>query len=219
MDALVTCLASSLSSEPAVRQQAETSLEQRAYPINDPQGAYGIELARVFADNTVSLPLRQAAGIALKKYVYERWSIYFDEYLRQATTANAVGDAGAVPEDAKHTVHLLLLEALGDAAAYLCGVLMFSLTLVNTTLCLLNMLPIAPLDGGAYARLVLVEAYAWRHGDVSDTYVLDADEEEAEEAPWAARVERVLWLVQVVTYALCAMALVRSLVAALHYVR
>ena len=115
MDALVTCLASSLSSEPAVRQQAETSLEQRAYPINDPQGAYGIELARVFADNTVSLPLRQAAGIALKKYVYERWSIYFDEYLRQATTANAVGDAGAVPEDAKHTVHLLLLEALGDA--------------------------------------------------------------------------------------------------------
>lgn len=111
------------------------------------------------------------------------------------------------------------LEALGDAAAYLCGVLMFSLTLVNTTLCLLNMLPIAPLDGGAYVRLVLVEAYAWRHGDVSDIYVLDADEEEAEEAPWAARVERVLWLVQVVTYALCAMALVRSFAAALHYVR
>ncbi|KAI3625806.1 hypothetical protein CBS9595_001167 [Malassezia furfur] len=111
------------------------------------------------------------------------------------------------------------LEAIGDAVAYLCSVLTFSLTIVNTTLCLLNMLPIAPLDGGAYIRLVLAETYAWRHGDASDTFALDADEEEAEEVPWAARVERVLRLVQVTTYALCAMALVRSLATALHYVR
>ncbi|WFC94096.1 hypothetical protein MBRA1_000726 [Malassezia brasiliensis] len=111
------------------------------------------------------------------------------------------------------------LEAVGDMAAYLCSMLTFSLMLVNTTLCLLNMLPIAPLDGGAYVRLVLVEAFAWRYGGTSDTFALDADEEEAEEAPWAVRVERALWLVQMITYTLCAMALVRSLAAALHYVR
>lgn len=113
MDALVACLADTLSSDAEVRQRAETSLAQRAYPVNDADGAHGIELAQVLGTDAVPLPLRQAAGIALKKYVYERWSVYFDEFLRAARAADAVGEAGAVPADAKHAVHAALLSALG----------------------------------------------------------------------------------------------------------
>lgn len=116
MEALVACLAQSLESDQRARHAAERELEQRAYPRNDPAGAFGVELAQVFASDAVALPLRQAAGIALKKYVYERWSLYFDEFLRTATRASEPPtDTGAVPFEAKHQVHLLLLQALGDA--------------------------------------------------------------------------------------------------------
>lgn len=113
MDALVQCLAHSLSSAQGQRSDAEQALQQRAYPRNDASGAFGVELAQVFASDAAALPIRQAAGIALKKYVYERWSVFFEEHLR---TAKSVGEGGdAVPPDAKHAVHTLLLQALGDA--------------------------------------------------------------------------------------------------------
>ena len=49
MDALVQCLAHSLSSAQGQRSDAEQALQQRAYPRNDASGAFGVELAQVFA--------------------------------------------------------------------------------------------------------------------------------------------------------------------------
>ncbi|WFC99914.1 hypothetical protein MYAM1_002660 [Malassezia yamatoensis] len=114
MDALVSCLGNTLSSDSHVRQHAEASLEQRAYPIHDPLGEEGALLARVFASDHIPLPVRQAAGIALKQYIHERWSIHFDEFLRKAKESQAVGDGEAVPPEMKRPIRRTLLDALGD---------------------------------------------------------------------------------------------------------
>lgn len=110
----MSCLQETLSPQDGLRTAAETQLEQRSYPHRDPHGEFGVLLARVFADPHVPLPSRQAAGIALKKYVYERWSLYFESFLRRAKAAGEADGAESVPEAAKGAVREILLRALGD---------------------------------------------------------------------------------------------------------
>lgn len=112
---LVACLSATLSSERAEREAAATRLEQGAYPTHDAAGALGVHLARIFAAEAAPVPVRQAAGTALKRYILERWSVFFEPFLRQATAAGASGDGEALPLDAKHAIRTLLLAALGDA--------------------------------------------------------------------------------------------------------
>lgn len=104
-------------------------------------------------------------------------------------------------------LRVFFLERLADWVAELWEAAIASLVLVNTSLCLLNMLPLMPLDGGAYLRLVLVEAYARQRGDVSEAYALETDLEEAEDAPWAADVHRILHIVHWLTLLLSLVAL------------
>ena len=87
MDALVTCLGATLSAERAEREPAERMLTEHAYPRHDADGAFGLQLAQVLHTPSVPLALRQAAGIALKAYVNERWSIYFETFMRRAAAA------------------------------------------------------------------------------------------------------------------------------------
>ena len=112
---LVACLSATLSSERTEREAAATRLEQGAYPTHDAAGALGVHLARIFAAEAAPVAVRQAAGTALKRYILERWSVFFEPFLRQATAAGASGDGEALPLDAKHVIRTLLLAALGDA--------------------------------------------------------------------------------------------------------
>lgn len=114
MDALVACLEATLSADRAQREPAERMLTQRAYPRHDADGTFGLQLAQVLHTPSVPLALRQAAGIALKSYVHERWSIYFEAFMRRATAVGEASDA-AVPPAAKAEIRGLLLASLGDA--------------------------------------------------------------------------------------------------------
>lgn len=113
MDALVACLAATLSAERAEREPAERMLRECAYPRHDADGAFGLQLAQVLHTPSVPLALRQAAGIALKAYVHERWSIYFETFMRRAAAAGEASDA-AVPPAIKAEIRGLLLASLGD---------------------------------------------------------------------------------------------------------
>ncbi|WFD31237.1 hypothetical protein MSPP1_002271 [Malassezia sp. CBS 17886] len=118
MEQLVTVLRATLSGEGSTRLVAEKELQTRAYPARDAAGELGVRLAQVLAAPDVDLAVRQAAGVALKQYVYERWSIFFDTFLRRAGAAEQTGDdrmGSAVPPAAKEAVRALLLRSLGDA--------------------------------------------------------------------------------------------------------
>lgn len=97
-----------------MREPAERMLQERAYPRNDMDGTAGLELAQVLHAASVPLPLRQAAGIALKAYVNERWSVYYETFMRRAAAAGEANDA-AVPPATKAEIRQLLLASLGDA--------------------------------------------------------------------------------------------------------
>ncbi|WFD08012.1 hypothetical protein MVES1_003381 [Malassezia vespertilionis] len=115
MERLDACLEATLSGDPNVRAHAEHALQTGALCANDPNGAFGVQLAQILAQSSAPLSMRQAAGIALKKYIYERWSIYFETFLRDAKAADAAGTGEAIPVETKQVIHSLLLQALGDA--------------------------------------------------------------------------------------------------------
>lgn len=115
MDAVVACLRSTLSPDRAVRVDAERQLMERAYPRHDAEGTFGVDLACVFQSDTIPLAERQAAGIALRKYIHERWSIYFESFLRRAKEQGETESMEALPEPTKHEIRTVLLAALQDA--------------------------------------------------------------------------------------------------------
>lgn len=120
-------------------------------------------------------------------------------------------------------IEALRLTRIAEWAARACEVLLSVLLLSNTTLCLFNMLPVAPLDGGAYVRLLVAEAFARHYGDVSDAYVPmddapEHDVEDAECAPWAPRAERVVRGVQALALLLALAAVARSTWTAVRHV-
>ena len=111
-----SALHATLSPEHGTRAHAEQYLLQRAYPLNDADGAFGLELASVLCAADAPLAVRQAAGVVLKQYVQERWSLALDAFLRRAQAAGVAEGAEALGPEPKHAIRMQLLKALGDAA-------------------------------------------------------------------------------------------------------
>ncbi|WFD33515.1 hypothetical protein MCUN1_000328 [Malassezia cuniculi] len=105
-------LRDTLSSVHATRARAEDDLSRAALPRNDPQGAFGVQLAQIFASDA-PLAERQAAGTALKRYIRERWSVAFETFLKNAAAAGETGGE-ALPLEAKQSIRVTLLGALAS---------------------------------------------------------------------------------------------------------
>ena len=118
MDVLATYLDHTFSSDRDQRASAEQYLEQGTWLQNDVDGSFGTMLAQILCvpTATISVSTRQAAAIALKKYVRRRWSLYFDTFLSSHADENGVQRAAdAAPLEAKQRIRAMLLVALYDA--------------------------------------------------------------------------------------------------------
>jgi len=102
-------------------------------------------------------------------------------------------------------------EVWADALAFFWAAFVRYAYVVNGSLFLFNMLPIAPLDGAAYARYVLESVYAW----YEDKAIVQPDDVEGQGDDDYA-VERVLRVLHVITAALTAVALLGSCLVLLH---
>lgn len=115
MEQLAACLSETLSGERTARIGAEQVLVQSALPKNDPNGELGVQLATILQSANVAVSLRQAAGVALRAYVYERWGVYFETFMKRARQAGDPSNA-ALPLEAKQQIRSFLFLALGDAS-------------------------------------------------------------------------------------------------------
>lgn len=81
---LAACLEATLSPDSDVRTRAEAQLESFRSPERDPRGQAGLGFVDLLLTPTAPVHLRQAAGIALRKYITARWSPYFDGFVGPA---------------------------------------------------------------------------------------------------------------------------------------
>ncbi|SPO21446.1 related to KAP114 - Member of the karyopherin-beta family, nuclear import [Ustilago trichophora] len=100
---LAACLQATLSPDSTIRTQAESQLESFRAPEHDPQGQAGLGFVKLLLDSAAPVHIRQAAGLALRKYITARWSPYFDGF---------VGAAVAVA--VKQQIRQALLDGLAD---------------------------------------------------------------------------------------------------------
>lgn len=115
MDALVAKLEGTLSSDQATRQAAETYLEHALVPNASGEDVFGVHLAQILAAPAVGTPVRQAAAVALKKYVRRRWSPLFDTFLQEAAVDGKVQRLDATSVEHKEHIRTLLLTCIGDS--------------------------------------------------------------------------------------------------------
>ena len=109
---LPAVLRDSLSPVHATRTHAEQALAGAALPPLDPDGALGIALAHHFLRADAPLAERQAAGTALKRYIRERWSVAFEDFLASARATGVSIGGAALPLSAKAAIRVALLDAL-----------------------------------------------------------------------------------------------------------
>lgn len=102
---LAGCLEATLSTYHNVRTEAEVQLGLLKSPQHDPQGQVGIAFVNLLLDQSLSIHIRQSAGIGLRKFVTTRWSPYFDDF------AGTPATDPAVKEQIRHT----LLSGLSNA--------------------------------------------------------------------------------------------------------
>lgn len=115
MDTLVARLQDTLSSDQATRDAAEQYLAHEMLPKSYTDDVLGVQLAQILSEPSLSLFVRQAAGIALKKYVRKRWSIYFDTFTQNVVVNGVVQTVDATPVEAKEHIRASLLTCLCDA--------------------------------------------------------------------------------------------------------
>lgn len=115
MDTLVARLEDTLSSDQATRDAAEQYLAHETLPKSRTDDVLGVQLAQILSEASLSLYVRQAAAIALKKYVRKRWSIFFDTFTQDMVVNGIVQTVDATPVEAKEHIRTSLLACLCDA--------------------------------------------------------------------------------------------------------
>ncbi|GAA96567.1 uncharacterized protein L969DRAFT_94972 [Mixia osmundae IAM 14324] len=90
-----------LGADNAVRAQAEQRLTGLA---SSGMGELPLALIRLLLEHQLEIPLRQASGLLLNKYVKEHWSIFFASFL-----------GSPPPHDAKDQIRQALLAGLSDS--------------------------------------------------------------------------------------------------------